>query len=168
MPVRDRDANRHRRSEPFAPRPSDLIADRLRVLAAWALRRGATVDVDGTLLDGAALDRIAQAQSLAESELATWWKGFRGYYSSYGEVLRERERLLHRAIAELEALRADADARRTLRLCKLRRPPLAKVREAVEGSRQSSVVSRQPRRDSDNVASEEAVGDHERGAASAC
>lgn len=138
MSARDRDAHRHRRSEEFAPRPSDLIADRLRVLAAWALRHGATVDVDGARLDGAALEQIAHAQSLAESELATWWKGFRGYYTSYSEVLRERERLLFRAIAELEALRADADARRTLRLCKLRRPPLAKVREAVDAGRRTA------------------------------
>lgn len=129
MTARARDENRHRRSEVFAPRPTDLLADRLRLLAEWAVRRGAEIEIDGIPWDGAKLTGLAAEQARAELELSERWQGFRGFYETYGATRATREKLLHAAIAELSKLRDDTDARRTARFCKLRKPPLAKVRE---------------------------------------
>lgn len=128
MVSRARDAQRHRRSEVFAPRPSDLLADRLRLLAQWASRRGATLVLDGVSFDGPKLAALALAQATAESELTQWWRRFRGFYEDYGATREANDRLLQAAIAELEKLEGDVDAKRTARHCKLRKPPLASVR----------------------------------------
>lgn len=129
MTARARDENRHRRSEVFAPRPSDLLADRLRLLAEWAVRRGAVIQIDGKTWDGPMLTAVAAEQASAEQELSNRWQSFRGFYEAYGLDRETREKLLLAAIAELQQLRDDTDARRTARYCKLRKPPLAKVRE---------------------------------------
>lgn len=129
MTARARDENRHRRSEVFAPRPSDLLADRLRLLAEWAVRRGAEIEIDGITWNGPKLTALAAEQASAERELLERWQSFRGFYEAYGVERETREKLLHAAIAELQKLRDDTDARRTARFCKLRKPPLAKVRE---------------------------------------
>jgi len=128
MSARARDAQRHRRSEVFAPRPSDLIADRLRLLAEWAVRRGAVIELEGVPFDGPKLSALANAQSLAERELTQRWKDFRSFYEAFGRTRDAHEKLLLAAIAELDKLKEDTDARRTARYCKLRKPPLAKVR----------------------------------------
>lgn len=128
MTSRARDQNRHRRSEDFAPRPSDLLADRLRVLAEWAVRRGATIEIEGRRWGAEDLTRLAAEQAESERELQERWTSFRRFYEEYGAAREQREKLLFAAIAELEKLREDVDARRTARFCKLRKPPLAKVR----------------------------------------
>jgi hypothetical protein len=126
---------RHRPSEPISPRPSDLIADRLRVLAAWATKSGTSIEIDGKRFDGAALEALAQSQLMAETELLAHFRVFRGYYVNYTDVLQKRERLLREAIQHLELHRDNAATRTVLRLCKLRRPPLAKVRALVAEAR---------------------------------
>ena len=128
MVTRARDENRHRRSEVFAPRPSDLLADRLRLLAEWAVRRGACIELDGRLWQPEDLTRLAAEQAESERELQERWTSFRRFYEEYGEAREAREKLLFAAIAALEKLQGDVDARRTARFCKLRKPPLAKVR----------------------------------------
>ena len=130
--------DRHRPSEPHAPRPSDRIADRLHILAAWSLRTGITVRVDGWILDGHALVDLATAQERSEEELIAKWQAFRDFYVGYTSATRERDRVLQAAIDQMERLRADAETRTSLRLCKLRRPPLAKVRAAVEEARRAA------------------------------
>ncbi len=130
--MRERDATRHRPSEPFSPRPGDFVAERLRVLAAVVRRTGATVEVDGVPWSADALDRIVEAQAIAEAELRARFRAFQELYAAYTPVLRERERLLHGAIAWFDARDLGPEVRASIRLCKLRRPPLAKVRRVVE------------------------------------
>jgi hypothetical protein len=131
-------SERHRPSETHAPRPSDRIADRLHLLAAWSLRTGITVRVDGWILDGHALADLAAAQERSEEELLARWQAFRDFYVSYTASMRDREKLLRTAIDEMEQHRHDEETRRSLRLCKLRRPPLAKVRAAVAEARRAA------------------------------
>lgn len=129
---------RHRPSEPFSPRPSDLIADRLRVLAAWATLTGATVSIDGAVFDGAAFERLAELQARDEAQLLEHWRTFRAFYAQYTAARKARETILLAAIAviaELATARGDGDAKKALRLCRLRRPPLAKVNALVAEAR---------------------------------
>lgn len=115
-----------------------MIADRLHVLAAWALRAKITLTVDGWIVDGHALLDLAEQQTAAESELVARWQAFRDYYVSYTTTTREREQVLRVAIGDMEQRRGDSDTRKSLRLCKLRRPPLAKVRAAVAEARRAA------------------------------
>lgn len=126
-----RDERRHRPSEAHAPRPSDLLADRLRPIAAWMRARGVSLAMkteDGAdqTLDADAVDALVSAQQLAEIELQARFHAFRSYYAEYTEVVRARERVVHAAIAAFDR-KDDPDARRAMRLSRLRRPPLAKV-----------------------------------------
>lgn len=127
--------DRHRPSEPHSPRPSDMIADRLHILAAWALRTKVTLTVDGWIVDGHAMLDLAAQQARAEDELVARWQEFRDHYVSYTTTTREREKVLRTAIAAMEQHRGDDATRKSLRLCKLRRPPLAKVRDAIAQAR---------------------------------
>jgi len=127
--------DRHRPSEPYSPRPSDLIADRLRVLAAWATLNGMNVPVDGAVFDGPAFARLAEEQARAEADLLEHWRTFRSFYAQYTETLKEREAILLGAIAEVSRTRTDVATKRAIRLCRLRRPPLAKVRAIVAEAR---------------------------------
>lgn len=110
----------------------------MHILAAWALRRGVTLRIDGFILDGHALVDLASTQERAESELLARWQEFRDYYVVYTRQMQDRERVLREAIAEMEQRRGDADTRTSLRLCKLRRPPLAKVQAAVAEARRAA------------------------------
>jgi len=127
--------HRHRPSEPFSPRPSDLIADRLRVLAAWATLTGATVTIDGAVFDGPAFERLAEAQARDEALLLEHWRTFRGFYGDYTRTLKEREAILLAAISEVARTRSDSGTKKAIRLCRLRRPPLAKVSAIVAQAR---------------------------------
>lgn len=126
---------RHRPSEPFSPRPSDLLADRLRVLAAWATINAATVTIDGAVFDGAALERLAQEQACDEALLLEHWSRFRSFYAGYTTRLKERESILLAAINEVSRVHSDSGTKKALRLCRLRRPPLAKVSAFVAEAR---------------------------------
>lgn len=129
--------HRHRPSEPHSPRPSDKIADRLHILAAWALRTGVTLRVDGWILDAHAVVDLAAAQERSEAELIAKWQAFRAFYVDYTRVTADRERVLRTAMEQMQQ-HGDGDSRKALRLCKLRRPPLAKVRAAVEEARRAA------------------------------
>ncbi len=126
---------RHRPSEPFSPRPSDLIADRLRVLAAWATINATTVTIDGAVFDGTAFERLAQEQACDEALLLEHWRKFRDFYAGYTARLKERESILLAAITEVSRMRSDTGTKKALRLCRLRRPPLAKVSAIVAEAR---------------------------------
>ena len=127
--------DRHRPSEPYSPRPSDLIADRLRVLAAWATMNGTTVTIDGAVFDGAAFARLAEQQACDEADLLEHWRTFRSFYAQYTETLKERETILLGAIEAVSRTHNDVGTKRALRLCRLRRPPLAKVSAIVAEAR---------------------------------
>ena len=130
--------DRHRPSEPYSPRPSDLIADRLHILAAWALRTGVSLTIDGWIVDGHGLLDLAEQQARAEEELIARWQAFRDHYVAYTATTKERDEVLRVAIGEMEQRRSDGETRKSLRLCKLRRPPLAKVRAAVAEARRAA------------------------------
>lgn len=127
-------SERHRPSEPFSPRPGDLLAERLRLLATVVRRTGVVVDVDGVPWDADALDRIVEAQAIAEAELNARFRAFQQFYAAYTPVLRERERVLHGAIAWFDARDLGPTVKASIRMCKLRRPPLAKVRSLVDAT----------------------------------
>jgi hypothetical protein len=133
--------DRHRPSEPYSPRPSDLIADRLRVLAAWATLNATTVTIDGAVFDGAAFEELAEQQARDEVQLLEHWKTFRAFYANYTETLRARETILLAAIAEVSKTRSDTETKKALRLCRLRRPPLAKVSAMVAAARRRTGTS---------------------------
>jgi len=130
--------DRHRPSEPYSPRPSDLIADRLRVLAAWATLNATTVTIDGAVFDGAAFEELAEEQARDEAQLLEQWKTFRAFYAQYTETLKQREMILLAAIAEVVKTRSDSGTKKALRLCRLRRPPLAKVNALVAEARRKT------------------------------
>jgi hypothetical protein len=125
MNVRPRDAERHRRSEPFAPRPSDLLAARLRMLAAWAVRRDVALELEGRRWSGPQLEALAERQAYAEATLGDVWRRFRSFYEAYGQLRESNDRLLQAAIRDLDRMTDDVDARRTARGLKLRNPPAA-------------------------------------------
>ena len=126
---------RHRPSEAFSPRPSDLIADRLRVLAAWATLTRTSITIQRVVFDGPALEQLAEEQARDEAALLQHWSAFRDFYTEYTATLKDREAILLEAIAEVAQMRSDRGTRNALRLCRLRRPPLAKVQAIVAESR---------------------------------
>ncbi len=126
---------RHRPSERLAPRPSDRIADRLHVVAAWATRANVTLSIDDQTLGGPELFALAEAQARDETELLHRFASFREFYASYTARLATLERVLASAIAEMERRVAEPATRASLRLSRLRRPPLAKVRAVVDEAR---------------------------------
>lgn len=129
---------RHRASEPFAPRPGDRIADRLHLVAAWATRVAAILNVDGAPFAAAEIAALAREQERDEQQLLERFQAFREFYAHYNETLRAREPVLFAGIAEMERRRGEPETRRAMRFCKLRRPPLAKVRAAVEETLRAS------------------------------
>lgn len=129
---------RHRPSERLAPRPSDRLADRLHVVAAWATRVRVALRIDDRTLDGPELFALAEAQERDETELLRRFATFREFYSGYTSALSARERVLFTAIAEMERRAAEPATRAALRLSRLRRPPLAKVRAVVDEARRAS------------------------------
>jgi hypothetical protein len=118
--------------ETLAPRRSDRIADRLRVLAAVLRSRGTVLEDEARALDGDALEAMANAQREAEEELSARFVAFYEYYATYRALLDERRNILQRGIEVLSAAHRDPEARRALRLCRLHRPPVATVRAMVE------------------------------------
>lgn len=130
--------DRHRPSERLAPRPSDRIADRLHVVAAWATRTRSVVEIDGLALDGQALFAVAAAQERDETALLARFATFRELYESYTATVADRERVLFAAIAQMEQHASEPATRASLRLSRLRRPPLAKVRAVVEEARRTA------------------------------
>lgn len=132
---RARDRTRHRPSAALAPRPGDLIAGRWHALAAFARITAVTETLDGKVFDADAIQSIATSQQLAEDELCARWRAFRDYYVQYTEVVREREDLLRRVVECLAERHRDVRSRDALRLCRLRKPPLAKIDALVAESR---------------------------------
>lgn len=134
----ERDASRHRPSEPFSPRARDLIADRLHLLSALLDASGTSFDLDGLRWDGEALARIAQDQERLENELLESFRAFREIYAAHTAARALHLRVLETGIETVA--RADADRRRAaaLRLCRLQRPPLAKVHAAIAEARRGA------------------------------
>jgi len=128
------DGARLRALESLTPRPGDRIAHRIRALAAWAKNAGATTEVAGLRVDAEILHTIADKQSTAEDELIARYEALRTLYPEHVELTRKHESLMRSAIEGFERARGDEATRRALRLCKLRRPPLAKIRAMTEAA----------------------------------
>ncbi|MGZ3420720.1 MAG: hypothetical protein ACXVEF_27285 [Polyangiales bacterium] len=122
---------RHRPSEPFTPRPSDLIATRLRLVAALVREAKLEFEAEGTRWNGESLQEAAEDQARVESELVAGFTAFREIWARHGELHRVRSAALARA-TELVTPMAP---KHELRLCRLRRPPLAKVEIAIAEAR---------------------------------
>ena len=130
---------RVRAAEGIGPRPSELLADRLDAAAALAKLTASRAGLDGDpareRVDFAALAELASVQRGDEDELLARWHHFRGYYVAYLDVVRAREATLKGALDALATITGeragDPKVRSALRLCRLRRPPLAKVEALV-------------------------------------
>jgi hypothetical protein len=125
------DMKRHRPSEAFTPRPSDLIATRLRLAAALVGEANVEFDAEGRRWNAESLQEAAEDQARVEEELVAAFAAFRDIYTRHGELLRVRSALLARATE----LVAPIAPKHELRLCRLRRPPLAKVEVAIAEAR---------------------------------
>lgn len=122
---------RHRPSEAFAPRPGDLIASRLQLVAALARAARVTFEVEGTTWDHESLSSAAEDQSRVEAELLSAFAAFRDVYTRHGELHRVRSAVLAKATEAVSPMVTKNEAR----LCRLRRPPLAKVQVAIAEAR---------------------------------
>ena len=122
-PMRPR-SGRHRASELWKPRPTDLCADRVEALARCAAMRGPIDLPDGRRLDARVLASIADEQRTRESELLETIGLARDAYETYQRATRGVRDLLLAGIAQLDGRieRSDAAARTALRTAKLRRP----------------------------------------------
>jgi hypothetical protein len=141
---------RVRATEGIGPRPSELIADRLFAVAALAQ---VTRPENAESIDVEALSKLASEQRRDEEELIQRWDRFRSYYLEYLTALPARQSTLKRALDALSiqaAARAgDPSVRSALRVCRLRRPPLAKVEAivaAAQGERLAVGVTETRRR----------------------
>jgi hypothetical protein len=122
---------RHRPTEPFAPRPADLIATRLRLVGALLRAANASVEVDGITWTGAMLEELADDHARIERELAEKFADLRAIYIRHDELTRIRRIVLERAIE----VAADKAPKPHVRMCRLHRPPLAKVHAAIAEAR---------------------------------
>ena len=132
-----RNADRIRAAEGLGPRPSELLADRLGAAAALA-RMTSTLPIEGAP-DARALAELSAVQRRDEDALIACWHNFREHYVRYLDIMRAREATLKRALDVLSAATGDRAAppkvRAALRMCRLRRPPLAKVEALVAEAR---------------------------------
>lgn len=137
-PTSSKNAPRNRAGEGLGPRPSELLADRLGAAAALFRMAPAPVALEG-IPDARALAELSSLQRRDEEELLARWHHFRDYYRSYLDTMRAREASLKRAVDALSAATGDRSAspkvRSALRICRLRRPPLAKVQAIVAEAR---------------------------------
>jgi hypothetical protein len=122
---------RHRPSEAFTPRPGDLIANRLQLVAALARPANVTFEAEGTTWNHESLSAAAEDQARVETELLAVFAAFRDIYTRHGELHRVRTAVLAKATEVLSTTASKND----LRLCRLRRPPLAKVQVAIAEAR---------------------------------
>ena len=102
--------------------------------AAWAKGAGAVTEVAGLRVDAEILHSLADQQSTAEDELVARYDALRTLYPDHVELTQKHESLMRAAIEGFERTRSDDVSRRALRLCKLRRPPLAKIRAMTEAA----------------------------------
>jgi hypothetical protein len=128
---------RLRAGEGIGPRVTELLADRLTATAAVA--RLAVARAPHEAIEPDALAALASVQRLDEEELIARWRHFRVFYASYLESMRARESTMKRALEALSSHAAarspDPKLRSALRVCRLRRPPLAKVQALVAEAR---------------------------------
>jgi hypothetical protein len=122
---------RHRPSEAFAPRPGDLIASRVQLIAALVRAARVTFEAEGTTWDHDALSAAAEKQAQIEAELLAVFAAFREVYMRHAELHRLHSSVIARATETLSTKASKND----LRLCRLRRPPLAKVQVAIAEAR---------------------------------